>query len=173
MKKIFRIVPVLGSALIAVPSALAQAPPSVTPVNPSAPKEAHVLVHNADVAWQDAPPFLPPGAKVAVLDGDPGKPGLYTMRLKIPDGYRVAAHWHPNAEHLTIVAGTFHLGMGDRLDTSKATALKPGDYTVMPGKMHHYAWSEGETVVQAHGMGPFRMIYVDPKDDPSRGAKKK
>ncbi|HEY7528475.1 MAG TPA: cupin domain-containing protein, partial [Candidatus Deferrimicrobiaceae bacterium] len=93
--------------------------------------------------------------------------------LKIPDGYKIPAHWHPKAENLTVIQGVFYLGTGDRLDPSKGTPLKAGDFSMMPGGMHHFAWSRGETVVQAHGMGPFQMNYVDPKDDPSKGAKTK
>jgi hypothetical protein len=161
--------------LLAASTALAfqKAPPAPSS-SAAAPDHAagHKVVSEADIAWADAPPILPPGAKIAVLQGDPGKPGMYTMRLKIPDGYKVAAHWHPRAEQLTVLTGTFHLATGDKFDTAKGTAMKVGSFAVMPAKMHHYAWAEGETVVQASGMGPFQIFYVDPKDDPSKPAKK-
>ena len=159
--------------LVAAAPGAQKSPPVVPTSRPAAAHPAvHTVLHEADVAWTDAPPNLPPGAKIAVLDGDPGKSGLYTMRLKIPNGYKVAPHWHPMAEHLTVLTGIFHVATGDKFDSSKGTGLKAGEYAVMPAKMHHYAWCEGETVVQVHGTGPFKLIYVDPKDDPSGGAKK-
>src|SRR5437660_5494096 len=96
-------------------------------------KPAHVILNAGDIQWVDAPPSLPPGAKMAVLDGDPGKAGLFILRLKIPDGYKVAAHWHPNAENVTVLSGTFYLGTGDKLDESKGTAMSAGAFARMPG----------------------------------------
>ena len=139
----------------------------------STPKKAaamksHKVVMQSDIQWGDAPPSLPPGAKMAVLSGDPGKAGAYTLRLKAPDGYKVASHWHPTDENLTIISGEFHLGTGDKLDESKSDAMKTGAFGMMPARMHHYAWTKGETEVQVHGMGPFKLIYVNPADDPSK-----
>ncbi len=134
-------------------------------------KPAHVIMNPADLKWGDAPPVFPPGAKMAVLQGDPGKPGLFTIRLKGPDGYKVAAHWHPTTEHVTVISGTFYLGTGDKLDETKGTAMGPGAFTTMPAKMHHYAWMKGETEVQVYGMGPFQLTYVNPADDPSQAKK--
>ncbi|MDQ6894207.1 MAG: cupin domain-containing protein [Acidobacteriota bacterium] len=131
----------------------------------------HVVMSEGDIKWGDAPPNLPAGAKMAVLQGDPGKAGMYTIRLKAPDGYKVAAHWHPTAEHLTVISGTFNLGTGDKLDDAKATPMAAGAFASMPARMHHYAWCKGETEVQVSGMGPFRLIYVDPADDPTKAKK--
>jgi hypothetical protein len=134
-------------------------------------KPGHVIVSPADIKWGDAPPVFEPGAKMAVLQGDPSKPGLFTIRLKGPDGYKIAAHWHPTTEHLTVISGTFYLGMGDKLDEKKGTAMGPGAFGTMPAKMHHYAWMKGETELQVYGMGPFALIYVNPADDPSKAKK--
>lgn len=131
---------------------------------------SHRILSASELAWGDSP-MLPPGVKAAVLDGDPGKPGPFVIRIKAPDGYKIPAHWHPTVEYVTVLSGTFHLGMGDKLDPSKTTAMSAGAFTSMPAEMRHYAWCEGETVVQVSGMGPFQVIYVDPKDDP-RQAKK-
>jgi len=128
----------------------------------------HVIMSESDLKWGDAPPSLPAGAKMVVLQGDPGKAGMYTIRLKAPDGYKVAAHWHPMAEHLTVISGAFNLGTGDKLDEAKTTAMQAGAFGSMPAKMHHYAWCKGETEVQVSGMGPFQLFYVDPADDPSK-----
>ena len=105
---------------------------------------------------------------MAVLAGDPGKPGAYTIRLKAPDGFKVAAHWHPADENLTVISGEFNLGTGDKLDESKADSMKPGAFALMPARMHHYAWCKGETEVQVYGNGPFKLIYVNAADDPSK-----
>ena len=119
-----------------------------------------------EIAWKAGPESLAPGAKVAILEGDPSKDGFFTMRLLLPDGYRVASHWHPKVERLTIISGTLNLGTGDRFDTTATKALPAGTYSSMPPKMTHFAWMTGETVLQLSSIGPWQVIYVDPADDP-------
>jgi quercetin dioxygenase-like cupin family protein len=97
----------------------------------------------------------------------PGQPS--TIRLKMPDGYKVPAHFHPADAAATVISGTFNLGMGDKLDMTKTQALQPGGFAVAPAGMHHFAWAKGETVVQINGNGPFAITYVNPEDDPSNG----
>ncbi len=138
---------------------------------PAEPK-AHVMENESEIQWMDAPPVFPAGAKMAVLQGDPNKPGPFTVRLKVGDGYKVAPHWHPTAENLTIISGTFNLGTGDTADASKTTALTAGAFATMPAKMRHFAWAKGATEVQIHSEGPFQLIYVNPKDDPTHTATK-
>jgi quercetin dioxygenase-like cupin family protein len=122
-----------------------------------------------DVKWGPVPPNIPAGAQIAVISGDPGKEGLYVIRLKMPAGYKVPAHWHPQYENVTVLTGEFNVGMGDKLDTSKGMALRPGGYVEAPAKMHHYGWiGNGEAIVQVTGPGPFGITYVDPADDPSK-----
>jgi len=129
-------------------------------------------VHRSDdLEWRDGPPSLPAGAKFAVLEGDPSAPGPFVFRVKVPDGYRIPPHTHPKPERVTIIAGTFHLGMGAVFDTTKGEALPVGTYGTWPAGMKHYVWVEGETVVQFHGDGPWIIRYVNPADDP-RNAKK-
>jgi hypothetical protein len=128
-----------------------------------------------DIKWGDAPPVLAAPAKLAVVDGNPMKAGgYYTVRLQVPDGYKIMPHWHPVAEHLTVMSGSFNIGMGDKMDESAAKALPAGSYGVMPAHMHHFAVAKGATVVQISGMGPFALTYVNPADDPSgmQGKKK-
>lgn len=124
-----------------------------------------------EVVWGPGPPFLPAGAKLAVLEGDPGKPEEFTLRLALPDGYKIPAHSHPTTENVTVVSGEFHAGMGDKLDAAKGLILPSGSFASLPAKMNHYAWAKGRTVVQVHGTGPFAITYVNPADDP-RNAKK-
>ena len=130
----------------------------------------HTVFAPGDLKWGDAPPVFQPGAKMAVLQGDPGKTGEFTVRLKAGDGYKIAPHWHPTTENVTVISGTFNIGAGDTLDQSKSTALAPGGFTSLPAKMHHWAWFKGDTEVQVHGMGPFQLIYVNPADDPTKAA---
>jgi hypothetical protein len=86
------------------------------------PTSGWALYVPSDVSWQPGPSSLAPGAKIAILEGDPSKEGFFTMRLLLPDGYRVNPHWHPKVERLTIISGTLNLGTGDRFD---AAATKP------------------------------------------------
>ena len=133
--------------------------------------EMHKVVKPDAIQWGPAPPQLPKGAQVAVLAGDPGKAGLYIIRAKMPDGYSIPAHWHKKAENVTVISGTFNVGMGDKLDKAKGEALGAGGFFLASPKMRHYAWASGETVVEVSGIGPFDITYVDPKDDPSKMAK--
>jgi quercetin dioxygenase-like cupin family protein len=123
-----------------------------------------------DIKFGPGPPFLPPGAQLAVLEGDPSQPGPFAVRLSMPDGYKIPAHNHPTTEHVTVISGEFHLGMGDKLDPAQGATLPAGSFGYLPAKMNHYAWAKGATVVQVHGEGPFAITYVNPADDP-RNAK--
>jgi anti-sigma factor ChrR (cupin superfamily) len=118
--------------------------------------------------WEDGPKSLPPGAKVAVLEGDPTTAGPFVMRVKVPDGYKIPPHVHPKAERVTVISGSFHLGMGDKFDAKHATAMPAGSYGTWPAGMRHFVWVEGETVIQLHGEGPWQIEYVNPLDDPRR-----
>lgn len=128
----------------------------------------HVLLQPGDLKWGPAPPVLPAGAQVAVLDGDPFKPGFFVLRLKFPDGYKIAAHWHPTDENITVVQGTFRAGMGDAYSDEGLHDFVVGSYIKMPKRMHHFAGAKGEVIVQIDGQGPFVVNYLNPKDDPSR-----
>ncbi len=115
------------------------------------------------------PPFVPAGAQLAVLEGNPaGQSGDYTVRLKMPDGYRIAPHWHPQRENVTIISGVFKVGMGDRFDESNMGSFPAGSFAYLDPNMHHYAMASGEVVVQVHGQAPLQFNYVNPDDDPSR-----
>jgi Cupin domain len=131
-----------------------------------------VLINPGSMKWGDAPPSLPKGAKIAVLYGDPSKSGPFCMRLMAPAGYKIPPHWHSQAEALTVISGTFYLGMGDKLDTAAAHALMAGGFHYLPPKEHHFAFSKGASVVQVNGEGPFDITYIDPADDPQKNAKR-
>jgi hypothetical protein len=118
------------------------------------------------IQWQEGPPSLPKGAMIAVLEGDPLKEGPFVYRLKLPDGYRVPPHTHPKTERVTVLAGTLHIGMGEKFDEPAAKAMPAGTYGYWGAGMKHYAWAQGETVLQFHGTGPWSIQYVNPRDDP-------
>ena len=116
--------------------------------------------------WGPAPAVFPVGAKMAVLAGDPSKAEQFTVRLDFPKGYTIPAHFHPTDEDITVIKGTFLVGMGDKLDAKKMMALPAGGFIVAPAKMNHYARAREHTVVQVSAMGPFGMTYVNAADTP-------
>jgi anti-sigma factor ChrR (cupin superfamily) len=159
-------------ARAAVPVAILLLPPVTTPSPAHDKKEAMAAVHPPDsLKWQDGPPSLPPGAKIAVLEGDPTKEGPFVFRVKVPDGYKIPPHTHPKPERVTVISGTFHLGMGEAFDDKKGNALPAGTYGMWLAGMKHFVWVKGETVVQFHGDGPWVIEYVNPADDPRKGKK--
>ena len=120
------------------------------------------------VKFGPAPAFLPPGAQLAVLEGDPmASSGDFTIRLKMPDGYKVAPHTHPNRENVSVLSGTLKVGMGDQFDAGKMMSFGAGSFAYMDPSMHHYAMASGDTVIQIHGMSPVKFNYINPADDPS------
>ncbi len=121
------------------------------------------------IEYGPVPGFLPAGAKLAVLEGDPtASTGDFTIRLKLPDGYRIPPHWHPNRENATVISGNFKIGMGDTFDESKMTTFGAGSFGYMDPSVHHYVMASGEVIVQVHGMSPLQVNYINPDDDPNR-----
>jgi len=133
--------------------------------------EGHGFINPADIKWGPAPPAMPKGAKLAVLQGDPGKPGPFVVRLMVPAGYRIPPHWHTQDESLTVISGTFYLGTGDRVETSEAHTLTAGAFHFLSGKDHHYLVAKSPAVIQINGNGPFDVTYVNAGDDPQLAKK--
>ena len=125
----------------------------------------------ADIKWVEGPPSLAKGARMAVLEGDPAKDGVFTMRLKLPADFDVKPHFHSQIEHVTVLSGTLHFGMGDKLERAKTRPMPAGSFGFWPIGMRHFAYTEGETVLQLHGKGPWTITYVNPADDPRGGRK--
>jgi quercetin dioxygenase-like cupin family protein len=121
--------------------------------------------------WGPAPPVFPTGARMAVLQGDPSKSELFTVRLSFPNGYQIAPHYHPTDEHITVIQGTLLVGMGDTVSVSRAMRFATGAFGTAPANQHHYAIARGRTIVQVHAMGPFMLTYVNPADDLSQKPK--
>ena len=131
---------------------------------------AHVLITTDAIQWGDPPPVFEKGARFAVISGDPGKEGLYTVRLQMPAGYKIAPHWHPTDEHVTVLAGTIAIGMGEKFDENSMTKLPQGGYALLPAEMRHFAMAKTDAIIEVYGMGPFALTYVNPADDPSKRA---
>ena len=128
----------------------------------------HKMLSPQEIKWASGPPSLAPGAEVAVLYGDPGKDGLFAMRLKLPKGYKIAPHTHPKPEVVTVISGTFRLGMGETADQSKGKPLAAGSFFAMPPGMAHFAFADEDTVVQLNSTGPWALTYVNAADDPRK-----
>jgi uncharacterized RmlC-like cupin family protein len=120
------------------------------------------------ITYGPVPPFVASGAQLAVLEGDPtASSGDFTIRLKMPAGYKIAPHWHPKRENVTVISGNFKVGMGDKFDTATMKLFPAGSFAYLDPDMHHYAMASGATVVQVHGQSPLQFNYVNPADDPS------
>lgn len=135
--------------LAAVPVLTSQAVPS-----------AHQL------PWGPAPAVFPPGARMAVVNGDPGQAVMFTVILTFPDGYKIPPHFHPTDETVTVTQGMLLVGMGDTLNASKTSPMTGGATGTIPAQAHHFAIASGSTVITITAMGPFAMTYVNPADDP-------
>lgn len=128
----------------------------------------HIMLNADEVKWGPAPPSVPKGLQLSVVSGDPGGPGSFVIRLKIPAGARIAPHWHPTDEHVTVISGTVAFGMGEKFDAAALKNLAAGGYALMPAEMRHFAMAKTAAVLQVHGTGPFVLNYVNPADDPSK-----
>lgn len=139
------------------------------PAQPGVPEAEHVIrLTPAELTWTTGPPMLPPGASMAVIEGSFNKPGPFTIRLKFPANYRIPAHWHPTRVTVTVISGTFNMGLGDELDTKKGKRLPAGSIFEMPAKIHHFGWTSEETIIQEHGIGPVSVNYLSSADDSRR-----
>lgn len=137
----------------------------LTPIVDHGPVE-HLTYYPDDIEWQKNPASLEKGAEIAILDGNPSKAEVFTLRLKLPDGFVIAPHWHPRPERVTVISGVFRLGSGREVNPEATRALKAGTYTSMPAGMEHFAIAEGETVIQLTSSGPWEIHYINPEDDP-------
>lgn len=171
MKKILWLAPllILVSSIASAPAEETKKGTGKMPAKASVAKmPEHQVFTPPDIQWKDAPPILPAGAKTAVLEGDPNKGGYFAMRLKTPDGYKIMPHWHPNVERVTVVSGTLFIGEGDTFDESKGHAMPAGTYSTMRPHVHHFGWTKGETELQITTIGPWKLVYLNPADDPSK-----
>jgi ChrR Cupin-like domain len=147
------------SALVVIAIVLAPVLFSQEKKEPAA--SVHKIVHFGDLKWT---PIIK-GCDMAPVDGDPNSDSApFVIRLRCADGAKIPAHWHPTDENVTVLKGTFLVGMGDTLDESKLQTMNVGNFISVPKEMHHYAMSKGETIVQVHGAGPFKVNWVNPSE---------
>ena len=150
----YRVAAVLMVVLVSVIPVLAQ-------------QSGHTAVTPDTLKWAE-PPVLP-GAKLAVVSGDPSKEGLFVYRIKMPAGYKIPPHTHKASENVTVLTGVFYIGLGEKFDQGSGQELPTGGFVSVPPKHAHYAWAgTQETVVQVHGMGPTDLTFVNPADDPRK-----
>jgi quercetin dioxygenase-like cupin family protein len=154
--------PTLSAALLALAACSNNSPATTTTSAPSPAAD----VSDAGIKWGPAPPVFPAGAEFAVLKGDPSKAEPFVVRLRFPDGYKIAPHTHPTAENVRVVSGTFLAGMGEHFVETQMKAFAVGDSASIPPNHAHYAMARGQTVVEIHSFGPFVLTYVNPADSP-------
>jgi quercetin dioxygenase-like cupin family protein len=130
--------------------------------------DGHKIIAAQEIKWAPGPPSIPPGAEAATLYGDASKEGQFALRLKLPTGYAIPPHTHPKAEVVTVISGTFRLGMGEKADKTKAQALPAGSFFALAPGMAHFASAEEDTVIQLNSTGPWSLTYVNPTDDPRK-----
>jgi hypothetical protein len=155
----------MRTSLVALPLALALTLLGAS--TGSVQMHGHTMVAPGDLKWVDVP-SLPAGAKLAVIEGPLNEAVPFTMRLRLPANYQIPAHWHPAIEHVTVMSGTFNIGIGDKVDRSMTKALATGSVAIMQPKTNHFVWTDQETIVQVHGVGPWAITYVNPADDPRK-----
>jgi len=137
--------------------------------------EAHKIVHFGDLKWT---PIIK-GCELAPVSGDPNAEGApFVLRLRCADGAKIPAHWHPTDENVTVLKGAFLVGMGESFDESKLQTMNVGNFVALPKEMRHFGMCKGETIVQVHGAGPFKVNWVNPSevqppDGPAAAAKPK
>ena len=149
---------IIAVSVVAGTSARAQDQTSTRPDSGTAEKVMRLTP--AELTWTAGPPMLPPGASMAVIEGSFSKPGPFTVRLKFPANYRIPPHWHPVKVTVTVISGTFHMGLGDELDTGKGKRLPAGSIFEMPATIHHFGWTSEDTIIQEHGIGPLSVNYL-------------
>src|SRR6266851_4742425 len=123
--------------------------------------DAHKIVHFGDLKWT---PIIK-GCDVASVDGDMNAEGTpFVLRLRCADGSKIPAHWHPTDENVTVLKGTFLVGMGETFDETKLQTMNVGNFATMPKEMRHFGMCKGETIVQIHAAGPFKVNWVNPAE---------
>jgi quercetin dioxygenase-like cupin family protein len=129
-------------------------------------EERFHAIRAEDIQWTTFAAY-PPEVRLAVLVGDPSKPGPYVIRVKVPGGVKMMPHKHPEDRIYTVISGVFYIGLGETFDDSKLTAYAPGSIVVLPGGQPHFHWAKsGEYISQVTAIGPLGLNYIDSVDDP-------
>lgn len=149
-------------------AALALAAGLAAAVAGAAPPAGTLQVQPDAIAWRPGNPSMPPGTQIAVLEGDPKAAGMFTIRLKVPAGSRLAPHWHPRDERVTVIAGVAAVGFGDGVDEAAVTRFGPGAFYLNPARSHHYVLFPEESILQVTGVGPWQVHFIEPRGAPAR-----
>lgn len=170
-----------GSAMTQMPSSGGSSPSSAPPASEASAESpatfpstttavpTRIAVFADEVKWTPGPPSLPRGAQSAVLEGDPTKPGLFTMRIQLPANYVIPPHTHPESERVTVLSGSVSVGFGERVDRERSSYFRAGCYYVNSAGAAHFVWTKEGATLQITGLGPWQLAYVDPEDDPRKG----
>lgn len=122
---------------------------------------SHGILKPADLKWT---PIMK-GCDMAAVSGNPDADGVpFVVRLKCVAGTVIPAHWHPTDENVTVLTGTFQVGMGDKYDATKLETMAPGSFATVPKEVHHFALSKTLSIVQVHAIGPFKVNWLNPAD---------
>jgi quercetin dioxygenase-like cupin family protein len=148
----------LAAALIAVPSIIVACGGSSS--GPTG------VFDDPKIVFGPAPAVFPAGAQMAVIQGDPGSTNEFTVRLRMPDGYVIPPHTHPTDENVTVIDGSFKVGMGTTFNEAAMVVLPRGGFVTAPSLHAHFAKAQGVTTVQVHAIGPFALTYINPNDAP-------
>lgn len=168
IRDVFKLKPTYGVAVSIAAIGLAVAAAVSTPEALAQAGDGRRIVAANEIKWSPGPPSIPPGAQAAVLYGDPSKDGMFALRLRLPKGYAIAPHTHPKPEIVTVISGTFRLGMGETAERSKAQPLGAGSFFALHPGMAHFAFADEDTVIQLNSTGPWTLTYVNPNDDPRK-----
>ena len=145
---------------LAVSVALALAPGATTGAPAESKKQVTALAPQ-DIRWF-TPAYYTDGRQRAQLHGDSSKGGDWIDRVRIPGGSRILAHTHPDDEIITVIEGTWYLGIGERFDETKLKPYPAGSFILIPADVPHFlATREGPVIVQASGRGMFRTTYLE------------
>lgn len=145
---------VVAAALIAAASGAYSQEKSATALS-------HKILHSGDLKWT---PIIK-GCDMAAVNGDPSAEGApFVIRLRCTEGTRIPAHWHPADENVTVLKGTFQVGMGEKFDDTKLETMNVGNFVSMPKEMRHFALNKTDTIIQVHGAGPFKVNWVNPDE---------
>jgi quercetin dioxygenase-like cupin family protein len=129
-------------------------------------ESSHVLVSGPEIKWGEPPLVLEKGASFAVISGHPFKPGTFVVRLKMPAGYKIAPHWTPTDEHVTVLSGTLSVGMGEKFAPAAMKDVPAGGSALLRAEIRHFLIAKTAATVEFQGTGPFALTYVNPADDP-------
>lgn len=147
-----------GPAVVLVATLAAVLPLTVSAQAPG----SAIGIHAGSENWKPAPPTMPAGVEMAILEGDPRQPGLFSLRIRAPAGTQLAPHTHPAPERVTVISGSVGVGFGTVFDAAAVSVYRAGDYYVNPPGVAHYVSFPGPAVLQVTGEGPWVLEYLKP-----------